>query len=388
MNRFLFIVAFFGIPVLHAQQNAYEFINLGEYAVGYIDTTIYNPNQNYEGFGYGGEAPIFLKIWYPLTSPPKTTTMNYGDFQGRIPASPVDEVYRNLIDVGDPLRISYHISESLPDYDLIDYGNFSYEQVLDTIRTLPSISHYAPIKETLNFPVIIYHHGSQGFADENHIMAEYFASKGYIFISANYHLPYSNLTYGLTTLPFDNLSFPKAVIVFAKSITSNPDLYYIGHSWGAQIGWKYLYERGWANAFISLETTIEFKGDDIDIYEFWPDLYKLIREEKTAYHIPILVLANTMTNEPFSFFEVAGTASLIHGSSIESFEHESYTSAYWLRYFFRDKIQQPDIEMMRNQIELYAKHLELIHSFLESVENNDPMETGQFRKDFYLNIIR
>ena len=47
----------------------------------------------------------------------------------------------------------------------------------------------------------------------------------------------------------------------AESLTRSNKLFYIGHSWGAQAGWYTLHEKNLADAFVSLETTIEFKTD-------------------------------------------------------------------------------------------------------------------------------
>jgi hypothetical protein len=104
-------------------------------------------------------------------------------------------------------------------------------EVLDLIKLTQTRSTRLKLEPDLNYPVIVYHHGSQGMTDENSIMAEYFASRGYIFVSANFHLPYPNTIYGL--LPYDlekdnkhNQSSARNVIHFAKSISTNNQVFY------------------------------------------------------------------------------------------------------------------------------------------------------------------
>ena len=111
-----------------------------------------------------------------------------------------------------------------------------------------------------NFPVIVYHHGNQGPSDENYLMAEYFASRGYIFVSANFELPFANHSFGYRegNIKKPNTSTPKKLIEFAKSISSSEQLFYVGHSYGAQVGFCILHEEGLADAFVSMETTMEF----------------------------------------------------------------------------------------------------------------------------------
>src|SRR5690606_34502193 len=148
------------------------------------------------------------------------------------------------------------------DEEPIDYGNLSHAEILKKIKDTPTQTVRSKLTKK-TFPVIVYHHGSQGLSDENSIMAEYFASHGYIFISCNFHLPYPDMPFGL--LPYDletkskhNQSSAKTILKFARNLAQDKGVYFIGHSWGAQEGWCFLNEENYADAFISMETTIEF----------------------------------------------------------------------------------------------------------------------------------
>jgi hypothetical protein len=148
----------------------------------------------------------------------------------------------------------------------------------------------------------VYHHGGQGLSDENFILAEYFASRGYIVVASNFHLPFKNKIYGYEGIVFDDTELPKSVIQFTKTLTISEQLYFIGHSSGAQVGFKFLYEDDWANAFVSLGTTLDgYSVDDLKSEDGWSKLSKIIDEHKLDYAIQILMIANTQKEKKFPF---------------------------------------------------------------------------------------
>jgi hypothetical protein len=364
----------------------YEEVELGKYKVGYFDTLAYDMEQPYKQYGYDGLAPLFIQVWHPLKKPSSQQYLTYKDFSQRKLPESLHWVYAELCKQMDESFIAYNIAEYFDSLKAIDYGQYTYNDVLNDINTFTTKSVYSRLNMKNNYPVILYHHGSQGLSDENFIMAEYFASRGYIFISANYHLPYENLSYGFTEAFSDrSTEWPKIIAKLANELTNNEICFYIGHSWGAQIGFRHLYEKGWADAFVSLETTIEPKTDSLEIKDKWPEVYNTIRVQGKKYSMPILMFGGNEKQNPFPFFEDIsdGKETVYYASTKKEFGHESYTSAYLLRYFYREKYKQPDSLSMKSQVCLYNKHLELIHSFFESTRTNQPLETEPFKKDFY-----
>lgn len=285
------------------QDSFYNVIKLGEYGIGYSESIIFNDKESYNQFGYSGAAPMFVQIWHPLKSQASNDYMKYGDFRERKLPKELDSVYNRLSRGMNNSFISYNIAEEYETFKPINYGKYSYEQVLDTLKKMPTKSIRHQLDTKTEFPIIIYHHGGQGVPDENYIMAEYFASRGYIFISANYHLPFEDMDYGSSTGNLNLVSFPKRLTTFAKKLTTSNKIFFIGHSWGAQIGLTYLYEEGWASGFVSLETTIEFKKDSSEIKQKWPNVYKVIKTDNKKFSLPILLAANTGKDEKFAFFK-------------------------------------------------------------------------------------
>lgn len=387
MERGTFIIIPFCATLYwgNAQDSFYSDIQLGTYAVGYFDTVIYNEAAKYEQYGYQGAAPIFVQIWHPLEAQrQKRNYLTYKDFRQRHVPADLEHVSHQLNKRMDESFIAYNIAETFGTFDPIDYGNYSYEQVLQEVSGCTTRSTYAPLNRENEYPVIVYHHGSQGLADENFILAEYFASRGYIVVSANYHLPFEGLDYGLPIEWLKELDDPKIVSEFASTLTNNATRFYVGHSWGAQIGFRYLHEQGWADGFVSMETTVESKTDSTEIKDKWAEMWKVIQVQKKSYSMPILLFGRNGERQPFFFFEeLQKDNTVVFASTLAEFGHESYTSAYLLRYYYREKYKQPDEPEMEQQVDLYGRHLELIYRFFESIRKKQAFITKDFEPFFY-----
>lgn len=360
------------------------------YSVAYSDTTIYCEGLNYTAYNYAGAAPLFVQIWHPVEGGSVGKRLTYGELRMSDVPEELKGVYAALNGKLDTAFIDYNIAYTVDEEEDIDYGGRSLGEVLDSLKTFPTQSYYAALDSDNDFPVIVYHHGAQSVADENFVMAEYFASRGYIFVSANFHLPYNNMPIGgapfLSEQVFRNDQMAvKQLIEFSRSLTHNNQLFFMGHSWGAQSGWCLLHEEGWADAFVSLETTLEDKTDTVKIKSRWPEMYAIIHEQKAKYALPILLLAGTETDEKFHFFEVENSKPMYYVSTKTPFYHNSFTSVFLMRYYFQSTFKQPDIALLENQIQLYHIQMEMIYQFFESVRNNEPFDTNQYVEGFYIN---
>lgn len=371
----------------------YKNILLGEDGVGFCDTVIFNSDVRFEflpengtsytQYGYKGPTPLFLQIWHPIEQQ-NLKPLIFNDFRSRKISSELQSVYAPLIEKMDSFFVRYNIIEDFTDYDSIDYGKYSYFDVLDTLRNYQTKSQFKKISDKLDFPVIVYHHGGQGLSDENFILAEYFASRGYIVISSNFHLPFETKMYGYEGVVFDDTALPKSVIQFAKTLTTNDQLYFIGHSMGAQIGFKFLYEDHWADGFVSLETTLEGRPVEyLRSEDGWPRLTKVIDKHKLDYSIPILMIANTREEKLFPLFDEMVNSSMLHVSQKELFGHESYTAGYLMRYLYRDMFEQPDTTILGAHLRLYNEQLKLMESFFSSLADGKPLNTEEYEKDFF-----
>jgi dienelactone hydrolase len=358
-----------------AQDSFYNYVELGEYGIGYFDSIIYNSGLPYQQFGYSGPTPIFAKIWFPMETGNSKTYLSFGNVMSDNPTDELSEVYQNLSHQLDEIFIRDGLEFNILTGEPIDYGIAGKKDALAHIKLIKTKCIASNIKSNSEHPVIVYHHGSQGSSIENSIMAEYFASRGYIFVSANFHLPYSNMPFGLLPLELENQnkhdqSTVKTLIQFAKTLTQNNQLYFIGHSWGAQEGWCFLSDSSYAKAFISMETTIEYKTDSTEIKELWPYVYDALKVKRNKFSIPILAFAAKEEGMTFDFFKKLSSKEMIYASYVEPFTHNSYTSSFLMRYFLGDTLKQPDAEIMLTQIKGYAHHLELTYTFLEHQKDN------------------
>lgn len=341
-----------------------------EYQVGYAEALIVDSTKKYSAYGYDGGCPLMVKIWHPSTNNTqnKITVADLLHFSDAKNLSAVEQAYYQ--NVYESIW-NYGSSESLNDYSALNFNDSIKEMILSEIRNLRTNAHFEKLTKKGKFPVIVYHHGNQGFAEENYLMAEYFASKGFVFISANFHLPYPNTSFGLRPWSVEekytyNSSEAKALLNFAKTISGKREVIFIGHSWGAQNGWTFLHNEPNVDAFISMETTIEFKSDENKIKEMWPMVYAAIREQKNVMKIPVLAMATTLDNKPFPFFASSGSR-ISYSSPKFDISHEAYTSVPFLRFLAMPNYPFPDKQGFQLQWKAYQELPKFIHAYLNYV---------------------
>lgn len=371
---------------LYAQTNINDYVNLGAYSISYTDTLLYVDHTEYNEYTYQGREPLFVQIWQPSSSSSKKPFLKYADLLKRKVPSNLEFVYQNLSTQAKNSIINNCITYDLMTGDPIAYSEASVVEVFSKVLEMETQSFAAPFVSQGKYPVIMYHHGTQGSSWENVWMAEYFASRGYIFISANFHLPYSKQVYGLVESTQNNLAKVKKLNSFAKEISVNKPVYYIGHSWGAQVAWCYLYENNWVDAFVSMETTIETKKDELEIKDKWPFVYQTIKTEKRMYNLPILMFGYAPQGGKFPFFENINSTPTLFVSSKQEFAHESYTSVFLMRYFLRNEIKVPDSTILENQLQIYAKHLNLIEVYLKSKDTQGILKDAKWKEVFNISI--
>jgi dienelactone hydrolase len=385
----LIIIYFLCLSVLtvKGQGSYYDHIEFGKYRINYSDSIIYDPEIKYKQYGYSGSSPLFVQIWFPSIKSKVEKRLKFGEYKlNKVPAE-LSQVYEKLTAQMDEMLIRDGIENDIVTDTPINYGNLTTHEILQKINLSHTISSRSKIDSKLDYPVIVYHHGSQGMSFENSVMAEFFASHGYVFIASNFHLPYEGTLYGL--LPYQlekenkhNQSSAKALINFAKSISTQDKIFFIGHSWGAQEGWCFLNDSNWVDAFVSLETTIEFKTDTTRIKELWPYVWDAIKVKRNKFSIPILLVASEDGDTNFDFFKNINSNEIIFASYKKPFAHNSYTSMYMIRYFLRKDINQPDSEMLLSQIKGYSEHLKMILAFFKSLLKNEKLNLSPFNKSF------
>jgi hypothetical protein len=330
-----------------------------------------------------------VQIWFPNKSETKSDYLKFGEFKPKALPLGLTGVYEALKNQMDSIFIRDAVKYNIQTGQELNHNGISDDQVLKLINETSSRAKRASIKKSMNFPVIIYHHGSQGLSYENSIMAEYFASRGYIFISANFHLPYENTVFGL--LPYQleikrshDQSQVKALINFARTLSEDNQIFYVGHSWGAQEGWCFLDDPKWADAFVSLETTLEFGSDSMKIKEYWPDMYHALIEKRNTFLIPILAFAAQEPGTNFEIFRGLNSEDSYFLAYKKPFSHNSYISMLYSRLLINDEIRQPDEDILLSQLAGYLKHLKVMDTFFNSVLSNTKFSPEEFEDEFIL----
>lgn len=389
MKIITFYTLFIMLPLFAFSQNTGNGLLIsGSYDVGYADSILFDTSSTYNQYGYDGYVPIFTQIWFPIKkNNAEKDLLTLGELKPKSLPQNLQAVYEKLQTKINEVIIRDALTYDLQNDEEIKYANYTHSEVLDLLLQLKTNATRCSLPKKMKYPVIVYHHGSQGWSAENHLMAEYFASFGFIFIAANFHLPYENTTFGL--LPYHlekenkrNQSSAKAIISFAKTMTKNNHLFYMGHSWGAQEGWCFLNETNQVSAFISLETTIEYKSDTTIIKDRWPHLYHDLKIKNEKLNVPVLSCASVDEGINFDFFKDVCLNKTYFASYQKPFAHNSYTSIYLLRYFLKGQINLPDEDVLLEQWDGYRIHVQLIHDFIESVIENKDVQKSDYENEF------
>ena len=352
----------------------------GHLTVGISDTLLFVEGLPYQAFGYEGPAPLFVQVWHPVDEA-QDGPLALRELRERSQDGPLARVHQELLLRTDSAFIEYDLRYPLDADEPIDYAPFGEEQVLDSLMDLPTRSHRARMPVRCDAPVIVYHHGSQGLPDENVWMAEYFASRGYCFVSANFHWPLEGAMYGTPLVWAPDSASVHRLIGFARGLTTSDSVFYIGHSWGAQEGWVLLHEPGLVQAFVSLETTMEWKTDTVEVKDKWPRVYEALCTHH--YPMPVLAVGDTEGEPPFPMFQRA-RADITYLDPKEPFGHESYTSAALLRSLKNDRFPQPDSTLMAGQVRIYGELLKAMEAFFTAVRGHRPFRAGDLRRTFHV----
>lgn len=368
-------------PCASAQNGAHP-VALGHMSIGYTDTVVTVAGQRYEQFGYSGPAPLFVSIWHPLSSAStQRIPLTWRELRHRALSGPLKKTYDELLLRMDSSLIEYDIRYPINSDEPIDHGPGGPSAVKEALLDLPTHGVRAPMEGKSARPVIVYHHGSQGLSDENLWMAEYFASRGYVFVTANFHWPLEHAMYGTPLVWRPDAASVSTLIELARSLSTTDSVFYIGHSWGAQEGWCLLHEQGLAQAFVSLETTLEWKTDTMEIKDKWPYVHEALRTKN--YPMPILMVADTENGPPFASF-AAARGRITQADPVLDFDHEGYTSAYLMRHAVKERFPQPDSTELESQRSTYRAMLTLIDDWFATVRHHDPFPADSLRRSFQI----
>ncbi len=372
---FLFVAIMVCLIELNAANPLYDQIRFGGFQSGHFDTVLYDSDFEYAEYGYEGHKPVFVQIWYPIDAEIKPQYLQFGDFLKVADHTGFEAVSEQLQMHYREMLIRDVISYNLKSGDNNVFSGYSYDDILLLLEKAETRSISKKPDSLTGFPVVLYHHGSQSAPFENYLMAEYLASHGFVFIAAGFHLPFPNTIFGLK--PFNKIvkdEEQKAVnfmLDYVKTVCAGSKIFFTGHSLGAQMGWRTLGNSSEINGFISLETSLEFKSDSAGIVEYWPELWQKIKVEQPSYPFPVMLFAATGAAKSFPFFAEVNSPWLKFVSAPERFEHNAYTSVFYLRCSLQNNVIQDDIKILLDRMEIYTKHLDIIMMFLDEILNNN-----------------
>ncbi len=372
-NLFILSICYFLSQTMNAQESIYTYVKLGKYKVGIMDTIVFDSKYNYEQFGYNGKRPYFIKVWHPIQKRQNRNYLKVKDLfifnknnEMKVVQDSLEQIYKRHF-------IRDYLAENLENGSENIFKNYSVESVFKLIEKIDTRSISVPLIEKSNLPIIIYYNGSQGHYFENYILAEYFASRGYIFIGASFELQFEDLPFGM--LPYERYHSNeyeeglKTITQFAQSLTGSSNVFFVGHSMGAQMGLRTFGQDSTIKGMVSLETSIEFKSNYETIKEMWPEVYKKVFTDKVNYPFPILFCAATGESKPYSFLENVKSPQVTYASTITEFEHNAYLSLFYLRYFLDKSVEQTDKGIIKERLFIYVKYLDIIYSFIDRIMN-------------------
>lgn len=327
-------------------------------------------------------SPLFTNIWFPV--PSHHQSVNKAELFPVHQFPSYDSIAKALADSNQKYYQYYNLSEELVSYSPIELTQQDkdslYQIILNFHYPYQRVEELPALKD---YPVILYHHGSQSNINENLELMEYFVSTGkYIFISTNYHLP-NGKYFGLSEGVSSSMDHEQALLNWVKSNTDQ-NIYLIGHSWGAQKSMLLALNNPSIAGLVSLETTIEFKSDSAEIGYKWPYIYNDLASDQKLFNMPSLLIANTLENQPFPFFLETSNSIQYHVTAKDTLDHESFLSEHFDRYKVHYTPSIPDSVVLKKQYDLYHSHLELIYDFVDGIENDSNEVLEKHLNKFYI----
>lgn len=346
-----------------------------ETAIGFADSMLFDVNQAYHFGDYQASRPLRVLAWFPA----KPTSRGFLSFGELLMGTPTLR------------RIAWDTEQQeakLACWRENAFVHLESGEVLDVAASIRIDQHQLLLLATDaqpndwptagQFPVVIYHHGSKGFGAENYQMAEKWAKAGFLVLAADFHLPQPLWAYGLAEGIDSSMASLRCLFAFAQRLAGKQAIYFAGHSWGAQQGWRFLAEDAPPiKGFISLETTLEYKTNAAEIADKWPYMFETLMHKERKVKVPVLAVAARTGSLPFPFLSHKTTGWQAQLGVVPEFAHEAFTSLPFLRLHLP---KQPDDQLLRVQQGLYHNLGNLLLHFLRVPGSAfpEPIDPTQF----------
>lgn len=228
----------------------------GRYAVGYRAYFEFDPHRH---FGSRRRSrPVLVCVWYPAAA-----------------GSPEPMLYRQYLAL--PQLPQYpQFGSQLESFllDTVSDDLFERKRVdlkpderlfLDVLLRRSTLAHYNAAAAPGRFPIILYHSGAAGSYEDNSVLCEYLASRGFVVMTSAFQSPdgqHVSNNYGGPETSWADLTFLLASarkLPFADPLNAGG----FGHSMGAQYLLEWIGQRkSPLRALVSLDTTLEYTQGD------------------------------------------------------------------------------------------------------------------------------
>lgn len=321
----------------------------GKYEVGYRDTVIINPNEDYSYYKYRDKKPFFINIWYPAIDNPRKRFMKFGEYLIYDSKDQFPELLDSVVNKYRNFLIRGAICKDSKDLKTVDYDR-KHKKIFGRIlaSTVPSKRNLLIVNG--KHPAIFYHHGAQSIPMDNNTFCEYMASHGFVVISSNYLWPTENERDMKSKNSIEDISFILSQFMSTKAIDKDR-IVAAGHSWGGQ-QWM-LYDTQSLKPFkeiIAWHTTLE-PWDVEFAKKNWPNLLFAYENRSQLMTTPAIIFAPVCARGPryMPFKENKHTPYLF--VTVNNFEmnHDAFVSFGNLRAPYATKYKLPDKDVLIHQ---------------------------------------
>lgn len=321
---------------------------------GLMDTLLFHPAEEYAFGTYKGRKPFFVKIWFPAQKF-SDSPLTYGDLFSFGTRDEPLHALRDTLNAKYTAYVRERLARTIGDED-------------STLRTRAAamfnklsgmaIQSRVAQKPKGKFPVIVYHHGYDGWGHENFLFAEYMAANGFVVIGTNYEWPNYEGSWekGNADIAY--------ILRFAKSLpfADSTQVFGIGHSWGAQA--LLYYDNNPAQPFkatVALHTTMEGPFPMDTITKWWSTVSKVMLDS-TRKTSPTLLFAPEKPSNNYLIFRKSKSADYQYINVRTPIAHDGFIALDNMRYFLRENYQAKEDTILQNQFLTYQEICKGIHA--------------------------
>ncbi len=363
----------------------------GPHDVGFRSEWLLDFGRSYratfdDGSSYGGEKaprPLLVNLWYPAPPDPSAPRMRHRDYLSIESDDPDLAAFAAALRRYNLEVIAREVTGLELD-ELDDPARARFEATLDA-RTVSRRG--APVAEG-RFPVVIYHAGHGSSFEDNAVLCELLASHGYIVIgSAFQHGDGSGLG---TDTDAGSIADIDALVRFARGLDHAEwsRIALIGHSGGAQLGFRYAARPGSAiDAFVSLDTTEDYYGLSATFWSFPAE----VLENRDHVTVPILVAANS--HAVFLLADSLASADRYY-LTVRDVAHNEFISQGLMASDFEARSEAADADAPAPSptpadryrgdpgvMERYASLVTIVRRFLDGQLKGDRIALSELRRD-------